>query len=120
MLNLLSTTEPGEVLLSDTFDEYLMRLGYEQVSGKHFDFNNVCRGGQFGNAQFLIGQLEASMRRFAHYTVNVTDGQVITRQTGIFRTNCMDWQVCRPDVNVRSSLSNERYCAGWTVWIAPM
>ncbi|RKP08950.1 Endonuclease/exonuclease/phosphatase, partial [Thamnocephalis sphaerospora] len=105
IVNLLSETEPGESALSDTFQTYLAQLGYENITLKHFDFNNICRNGNLQNAELLVRQLEHSIRKFGYYTYDVNAQQMTTRQQGVFRTNCMD---CLDRTNVMQSLISTR------------
>ncbi|KAI9592404.1 SacI homology domain-containing protein [Syncephalis fuscata] len=90
-INLLSEVVPGEATLSDTFERYLGELGYDNISMKNFDFNFICKNGNLANSRQLIGQIESQIRNFGFYTYDLKEDSWVTRQTGIFRTNCMDW-----------------------------
>lgn len=63
-----------------------------------FDFHSVCRGMKFENVSQLLDTLSDKIDKTGS-TVE-SDGQVISKQNGILRTNCMD---CLDRTNVCQS-----------------
>ncbi|KAI8057833.1 SacI homology domain-containing protein [Syncephalis plumigaleata] len=105
VLNLLSEITPGEATLSETFEQYLAQLGYDNITLKHFDFNYICRNGALANSQQLIGQIDPQIRHYGFYCYNLEKQIWEMRQDGIFRTNCMD---CLDRTNVVQGLISHR------------
>ena len=69
------------------------RIGFEW-----FDFHDVCRGMKFENVSLLLQILGDKLESFGS-SVSVGD-QVVARQKGVLRTNCMD---CLDRTNVCQS-----------------
>lgn len=63
-----------------------------------FDFHNVCRGMRFENVSRLMDTLRPFLRS-THWT-EISKDQVIRKQSGVLRTNCMD---CLDRTNVVQS-----------------
>ncbi|KAK5632113.1 hypothetical protein RRF57_007827 [Xylaria bambusicola] len=63
-----------------------------------FDFHTACRGMKFENVSQLLDMLEAKIEKFGS-SVEL-DGQVVEKQSGVLRTNCMD---CLDRTNVCQS-----------------
>lgn len=68
-----------------------------------FDFHAICRGMKFENVSILIESLGKTLDSFGE-TVEV-NGQQISRQSGVLRTNCMD---CLDRTNVVQSACGRR------------
>jgi hypothetical protein len=63
-----------------------------------FDFHAACKGMKFENVSMLLDQLRDKIESFGS-TVQ-KDGKQVSRQQGVFRTNCMD---CLDRTNVCQS-----------------
>ncbi|KAI9827713.1 MAG: hypothetical protein M1832_004202 [Thelocarpon impressellum] len=74
------------------------RIGFEW-----FDFHDVCRGMKFENVRLLLDTLGAKLDEYGQ-TVEL-DREVIERQRGVLRTNCMD---CLDRTNVVQSACGRR------------
>ncbi|KAK8177840.1 SacI homology domain-containing protein [Phyllosticta citrichinensis] len=75
----------------------------KQLGFEWFDFHHVCRGMKFENVALLISSLGKNLKSFG-WTVE-ENGQIIGRQSGVLRTNCMD---CLDRTNVvQSALGRE-------------
>ena len=70
----------------------------KQLGFEWFDFHNVCRGMRFENVSKLMDSIEPFMK--ASSWVEISNGQIQQRQSGILRTNCMD---CLDRTNVVQS-----------------
>jgi hypothetical protein len=68
-----------------------------------FDFHTICRGMKFENVSLLIETIGKKLDSFG-YTVEV-NGQQLSRQSGVLRTNCMD---CLDRTNVVQSACGRR------------
>ncbi|KAF4339793.1 phosphatidylinositide phosphatase SAC2 [Fusarium beomiforme] len=70
----------------------------QEIPFEWFDFHAACRGMKFENVSMLLDQLRDKIESFGS-TVQ-KDGKELTRQQGVFRTNCMD---CLDRTNVCQS-----------------
>ncbi|KAG9580749.1 glycoside hydrolase family 31 protein, partial [Aureobasidium melanogenum] len=70
----------------------------KQVGFHWFDFHTVCKGMKFENVSILMDTLRPAMKSFG-WTVQ-QDGKLLSTQTGVLRTNCMD---CLDRTNVVQS-----------------
>lgn len=70
----------------------------DKIPFEWFDFHSACRGMKFENVALLLEALGGKLDSLGS-TVAV-DGQVIARQKGVLRTNCMD---CLDRTNVCQS-----------------
>ncbi|RGP79176.1 sac1-recessive suppressor of secretory defect [Fusarium longipes] len=69
-----------------------------EIPFEWFDFHAACKGMKFENVSMLLDQLRDKIESFGS-TVQ-KDGKQLTRQQGVFRTNCMD---CLDRTNVCQS-----------------
>jgi hypothetical protein len=74
-----------------------------KVGFEWFDFHAMCRGMKFENVSLLLDTLGPTLDKFG-FTVEV-DGKLISKQSGILRTNCMD---CLDRTNVVQSACGRR------------
>lgn len=65
----------------------------------YFDFHTECRKMRFDRVSVLIDRLAASLQDMAWYHA-LGDKQIVTKQTGVVRSNCMD---CLDRTNVMQS-----------------
>jgi len=68
-------------------------LGFEW-----FDFHNVCRGMRFENVSILMNTLGPFLKSTGW--TEISDNQIMNKQSGVLRTNCMD---CLDRTNVVQS-----------------
>ncbi|RAL16875.1 SacI domain protein [Aspergillus homomorphus CBS 101889] len=86
--------QAGELKLGEQYKKFARSLnesgGIDDVPLKMewFDFHNECRGMKFENVGRLVDRLEATLSEFGDTVVQ--NNNVLQRQTGIVRTNCMD------------------------------
>lgn len=98
-----------EAIVGDAYEANMKRLNENiGASGKAigfewFDFHAMCRGMKFENVSLLMNGLGDKLDEFGH-TVEV-DGQRISKQSGVLRTNCMD---CLDRTNVVQSACARR------------
>ncbi|KAG9252074.1 SacI domain protein [Emericellopsis atlantica] len=86
--------------------EYLNRQSEEDtkkpdekpLAFEWFDFHQACRGMKFENVSLLLSTLRGKLEEFGSTTVQ--HGQVVEKQKGVVRTNCMD---CLDRTNVCQS-----------------
>lgn len=94
----------NEAIVGEQYEKNMDRLNHSDESpGRNigfewFDFHAICRGMKFENVSLLMDALEAKLDAFGR-TVAV-DGQLLSRQSGVLRTNCMD---CLDRTNVVQS-----------------
>lgn len=73
-------------------------MGDNGIPFEWFDFHQACRGMKFENVSLLLSQLKGELEKMGS-TVQ-KDGAVVAKQSGVFRTNCMD---CLDRTNVCQS-----------------
>ncbi|KAH8599325.1 SacI homology domain-containing protein [Bisporella sp. PMI_857] len=101
----------NEAIVGDKYQEYMTRFNEENAnkSGENaigfewFDFHAQCRGMKFENVSILTESLGDRLDSFDH-TIEC-DGQLLNKQSGVLRTNCMD---CLDRTNVVQSACGRR------------
>jgi hypothetical protein len=99
----------NEAIVGDKYEENVNRLNEDtnnsekSIPFEWFDFHAMCRGMKFENVGLLIDSLGDKLDSFGT-TVEV-EGQMLSRQTGVVRTNCMD---CLDRTNVMQSACGRR------------
>ncbi|CAK7897513.1 polyphosphatidylinositol phosphatase Inp53p [[Candida] anglica] len=91
VINLLSKTKPAEVQLSNRYKElYLNSNHREEIDFSDFDFHHETKQLGFVGATKILPMLEQSLEQFGWFVYDSEQHEVITRQDGTFRTNCLD------------------------------
>ncbi|XP_048000875.1 phosphatidylinositol-3-phosphatase SAC1 [Leguminivora glycinivorella] len=72
-----------------------------------FDFHTECRGMRYDRLNVLIDRIAHEQAEFGYFMSR--GGSVLLRQSGVFRTNCVD---CLDRTNVVQSLLAKRQLAG--------
>lgn len=96
----------GEAIVGNEYQKMVDRLNKfssGQIGFEWFDFHAQCRGMKFENVSLLIDSLGDKLDAF-NDTVEV-DGEIISKQIGVLRTNCMD---CLDRTNVVQSACGRR------------
>ncbi|KAL8575893.1 hypothetical protein ACOMHN_027291 [Nucella lapillus] len=96
LVNHKGPEHPMEKMLAQT----VANAQNENIKYESFDFHKECKGMRFDKVSILIGRLENDRKRFGYFHQQ-RDGSVVTKQCGVFRTNCMD---CLDRTNVVQSL----------------
>lgn len=86
IINLLGSKE-GETMLTQMFQHH-MKASRRKTSMVSFDYHALCRGGRQDNLIHLKNQISPHLTSFGCFYFDGKD--VVTRQTGTFRTNCLD------------------------------
>ena len=98
-----------EAIVGDTYETNMERLNEmtgasgNPIGFEWFDFHAMCRGMKFENVSLLIDTLGSKLDEFGH-TVE-TEDQLVSKQSGVLRTNCMD---CLDRTNVVQSACGRR------------
>jgi hypothetical protein len=98
-----------EAIVGDSYATNMERLNEMIGSTGHpvgfewFDFHAMCRGMKFENVSLLMDTLQSKLDEFGH-TVEA-DGQLVSKQSGVMRSNCMD---CLDRTNVVQSACARR------------
>ena len=99
----------SEAIIGAEYQRMVSRLNAETgpdnapVDFEWFDFHEACRGMKFENVSLLMDRLGSKLDSFGHTTI--LHGQIVGRQSGILRTNCMD---CLDRTNVVQSAYGRR------------
>ena len=99
----------NEAIVGDYYEKNMEQLNGSggindsSIGFEWFDFHAICRGMKFENVSLLMNSLGKKLDSFGH-TVEV-DGQQLSRQSGVLRTNCMD---CLDRTNVVQSACGRR------------
>ncbi|XP_068141812.1 phosphatidylinositol-3-phosphatase SAC1-like isoform X2 [Drosophila tropicalis] len=90
--------------LEATYARLVRELGNQSVRYEAFDFHNECRKMRWDRLNILIDRLAHEQDKFGffHY---FDDGNLVSTQTGVFRTNCID---CLDRTNVVQSMLARR------------
>ncbi|TLD27493.1 putative transporter [Venturia nashicola] len=95
----------NEKTIGEAFERHVLALnekggidGGKKVGFEWFDFHHVCRGMKFENVSQLFDTIGSTLSSFS-WTIQQGD-QVVQRQSGVLRTNCMD---CLDRTNVVQS-----------------
>ena len=92
IVNLLSKTKPAEVLVSNRYRRlYENSDRKDEISYTEFDFHAETKQlSGFAGATKILPLLHESSEQFGWFEYDVVNNEVLTRQDGIFRTNCLD------------------------------
>lgn len=96
----------NEKTIGEAFEKQVLALNEKggvdgqgkKISFEWFDFHGVCRGMKFENVSQLFDTIGSNLASFS-WTIQQGD-QVLQRQSGVLRTNCMD---CLDRTNVVQS-----------------
>ncbi|KAA1124794.1 inositol polyphosphate 5-phosphatase [Puccinia graminis f. sp. tritici] len=96
IINLLSNSREGECSLSQAYQQRLKVLARDEVQMAHFDLHQRAKAGgldgvrhQLKNDLMIGGQIE-QMGSFLASMSPEGQIEVVTRQDGVFRVNCLD------------------------------
>lgn len=91
ILNLLSKTKPAEVSLSRRYKElYFASNHRDEMEFSEFDFHQETKQLGFAGATKILPLLQGSLEQFGWFVYDTEHQEVVTRQDGVFRTNCLD------------------------------
>lgn len=93
IINLLSKTKSQEVDVLRRYRDLLHHSRHrEEVKYSHFDFHAETKqlSGGFAGASKILPQIYESLEQFGWFDFDVKQGEVLTRQDGVFRINCLD------------------------------
>lgn len=93
VVNLLLKTKPAEVEVSRRYTDLLQHSEHrDELLYLHFDFHAETKpaAGGFAGATKILTQLRDSIERFGWFDYDIQEAEVITRQDGVFRVNCLD------------------------------
>lgn len=93
IVNLLSKTKLLEVELLRRYTELLRRSTHsEDLLYTHFDFHAETKplSGGFSGALKLLPLIHGSLEQFGWFDFDISVGEVVTRQDGVLRVNCLD------------------------------
>ncbi|KAL2073444.1 hypothetical protein VTL71DRAFT_10768 [Oculimacula yallundae] len=96
----------AEAIVGDRYETFMKRFNEETqkaIGFEWFDFHAICRGMKFENVGLLMDTLGEKLDSFGQ-TVEV-NGQRLSKQEGVLRTNCMD---CLDRTNVVQSACGMR------------
>ncbi|KAJ8145106.1 hypothetical protein OY671_001793 [Metschnikowia pulcherrima] len=93
IINLLSKSKTSEVEISRRYTELLNSSDHRsELVYSHFDFHAETKpsNGGFAGATKILSLLRNSLERFGWYDYDTQEGEVVMRQSGVFRVNCLD------------------------------
>ncbi|XP_039300806.1 phosphatidylinositide phosphatase SAC2-like, partial [Nilaparvata lugens] len=77
-----------ERVIWDAYTQHVLHLNSPQLLYATFDFHEYCRGMHFENVSVLVSELSQVLHDFGFCWLDRQG--IICRQTGVFRTNCID------------------------------
>lgn len=92
IVDLLSKTKSSEVQISQRYQQLYNHCDKkEEIDYTAFDFHHETKiAGGFAGATKILPYLQDSLNLFGWFTYDMNRQEVITRQDGIFRVNCLD------------------------------
>jgi synaptojanin len=87
----------NEVILTTNYNDHLRRYSSTRpppplVSITNFDFHNAVKIGGVESVREGIKRTEGVRRALESYGWTSVDGvHIVEEQSGVFRTNCLDW-----------------------------
>ncbi|KAL5217170.1 hypothetical protein ABZP36_017854 [Zizania latifolia] len=93
----LTDKQGDEGNLSNAFAAEMEKI--PNIRYVHFDFHQICHGGNFENLQVLYNQIEEDIQKQGYFLIN-SKGEILLEQGGIVRSNCVD---CLDRTNVTQS-----------------
>ncbi|XP_017104062.2 phosphatidylinositol-3-phosphatase SAC1 isoform X2 [Drosophila bipectinata] len=90
--------------LESTFGRLVREMGNPKIRYESFDFHHECRKMRWDRLNVLIDRLAHEQDGFGYYHI-FDDGKLVSTQTGVFRTNCID---CLDRTNVVQSMLARR------------
>lgn len=91
-------------MLEKGFANLIIQLANPNVRYESFDFHAECRKMQWHRLHILIDRLAHEQDEFGVFHIK-SDGTILSTQTGVFRTNCID---CLDRTNVVQSMLAKR------------
>ena len=97
----------SQKMIGTVFSNVVSAQCNKQISYVWYDFHHECRNMKYENMRELLKQLEGNIREFGWCEVkvngseNIERGALVKKQTGVFRTNCID---CLDRTNVVQSV----------------
>uniref|UniRef100_H2YC96 Phosphatidylinositol-3-phosphatase SAC1 n=1 Tax=Ciona savignyi TaxID=51511 RepID=H2YC96_CIOSA len=89
-----------ELTLAQAFLDAVNKTKSQDISYEAFDFHHECGSSNWNRLSILMDKIELDQEQFGYFMQN-RDGTVFMKQSGVFRTNCMD---CLDRTNVVQSL----------------
>ncbi|XP_072169142.1 phosphatidylinositol-3-phosphatase SAC1-like [Diadema setosum] len=90
--------------VEDRLEKMFAKTVYESANSmmryESFDFHHECRKMRWDRLSILMDRLAKDQEHFAYFLMDANN-ELVTHQTGVFRTNCMD---CLDRTNVVQSL----------------
>lgn len=93
IVNLLSKTKLLEAELLRRYTELLNKSSHaDHLLYTHFDFHAETKplSGGFAGASKLLPFIHSSLEQFGWFDFDIAVGEVVTRQDGVLRVNCLD------------------------------
>ncbi|KAK5574627.1 hypothetical protein RB653_009880 [Dictyostelium firmibasis] len=76
----------SELKLGEAYEQRVKNL--KDVHYVWFDFHSICKGMRYDKLSILMDQLKDDLKQYGFFYVE--NGKVQQKQTGVFRTNCID------------------------------
>ena len=92
IVNLLST-KSSELPLSQRYRSHVKRMiddGTSDLYMTDFDFHRETSDKGFSSATKIYNLIKESLYEFGYFSYEVSSGKVLSEQSGVFRTNCLD------------------------------
>ena len=101
IVNLINQKGSEKVLADEYEVQYKSYPKNSDLKYIAFDFHNKCKSMNYSAISELTDQVEPSLKQHGYFQMNVSTGQILSEQTGIIRSNCID---CLDRTNVCQSI----------------
>eukprot|EP01099_Mayorella_cantabrigiensis_P003252 TRINITY_DN2523_c0_g2_i1.p1 TRINITY_DN2523_c0_g2~~TRINITY_DN2523_c0_g2_i1.p1 ORF type:complete len:466 (+),score=113.09 TRINITY_DN2523_c0_g2_i1:577-1974(+) len=78
----------SELKLFKSYQETTEKFGNSQVCFYGFDFHTECKNLRYDRLSILMERVRSELKEIGYFYHE--SGKVVSKQTGVFRTNCMD------------------------------
>lgn len=90
VVNLLNKDKKEEHSLTLRYRYHIEKSHNENINLTEFDFHRETSSNGYSSANNIFRMIKDNLFDFGFFSLDLETGQSITKQTGIFRTNCLD------------------------------
>jgi hypothetical protein len=89
LVNLMNVNKPNEQIITQNYETQIKNIEVNNCKYLYWDFQNQCKFDNYENLDNFVDNLESVFKIFKYYHEN-NKGEILKKQNGIIRTNCLD------------------------------